>query len=169
MFLINFNTPKSYKFNFNIEKLCHKICTEVIKYEKLKFDFSANISIVSSKKIKNINKLERDINKVTDVLSFPNIPFDKPLHFNPFINKNFIDVSIVDLNNNTIFLGDVIICYDKVKFQAKLYGHSEKREFAFLLVHSLLHLLGYDHMNKKDEKIMFDLQDSILNNLKILR
>ena len=119
--------------------------------------------------IRRLNRENRGIDKVTDVLSFPSIDFNKPSDFSKYVHNGKIDISILNLNNNTIFLGDVIICYDKVLSQAKKYNHSIKREYAFLLTHSLLHLLGYDHMNEKDENIMFEKQERVLNNLKILR
>lgn len=166
---INIENEKKIKFDFDIDKLSKKIVKCVLELEKVYFDISVNISIVDNKVIKKYNKNFRDINKETDVLSFPNIDFDKPSNFRKLVNGNIIDVSIIDLNSKTIFLGDVVISYEKVITQAKLYEHSVKREFAFLLTHSMLHLLGYDHINVNDEKIMFKKQDVILDKLKIKR
>ena len=76
----------------------------------------------------------------------------------------------INFNKNMpIMLGDIFICCDVAKKQAKAYNHSLKREYAFLFLHGLLHLFGYDHMNEEDEKEMFRLQDEILNNLDIRR
>lgn len=169
MNIINIELPKKYKLDIDIENLSSIILAETLKMEKIKYDFSVNVSIVSDKKIKKINNLERGINEVTDVLSFPNIPFSKPSYIDEFIDEKSINVSIIDLNTNTIFLGDVVICYEKVLEQASLYNHSIEREFSFLLLHSFLHLLGYDHMAAKDEKIMFKKQDKVLNKLGIVR
>ena len=167
--IINFNENIKVDFEFDIEKVSKKVVKEVLSSEKVDFDVSVNISLVTSKKIKSINKTERGIDKVTDVLSFPNVSFKKPACFKEYISKDYIDVSIVDLNTKTIFLGDVLINKEYVKTKAKEYGHSMKREFAFLLTHSLLHLLGYDHMKKNEENIMFKKQDKILDRLKITR
>lgn len=169
MIKINVFKDKDYDFGFNIDILAKRIAKEVFLVERIKYDTSFNLSIVKSLTIKKINKENRGIDKVTDVLSFPNIDFDKPSNLKQFVSKDAIDVSIIDLNTKTIFLGDVMMCYDKVISQSKEYGHSIKREFAFLLVHSLLHLLGYDHIKKKDEKIMFEKQEKILKSLNIVR
>lgn len=169
MIKIDIDSIKKYKFDFDLDILTKKIAREVFKNEKLVYDFSFNVKIVDNNEIKKINNIERGINKVTDVLSFPNISFIKPSNFKKFINNKEIDVSIIDLDTKTIFLGDVIICYNMVIKAAKKYGHSIKREYSFLLTHSLLHLLGYDHMNEKDGKNMFSKQEKILSNLKINR
>lgn len=117
----------------------------VMKHEKIK---NANFSIVfvSNEKIQELNKNYRNIDRITDVLSFA---FED--------NEDIV-------YNNTRFLGEIFICIPRMKEQAKEYGHSETRELAFLVVHGLLHLLGYDHTKgEKEEKEMFELQEVILN------
>ena len=111
-----------------------------------------NVIIVDNDSIHKINKEYRGIDRPTDVITFA-------LEDNKQINMPEVRV-----------LGDIYISYDKVISQAKEYNHSIKREICFLAVHGLLHLLGYDHMkSKKDEEIMFSLQDEILASLNILR
>ena len=110
-----------------------------------------NIIIVDNKRIREINKEYRKIDKETDVISFALEDDD-----------TFIELPIR-------VLGDIYISVDRVKSQAKDYGHSEKREICFLVVHGILHLLGYDHMNTSDEKVMFSKQDKILDELDIRR
>ena len=110
-----------------------------------------NIIIVDNKKIREINKEYRKIDKETDVISFALEDDD-----------TFIELPIR-------VLGDIYISIDKVKAQALEYGHSLKREICFLVVHGILHLLGYDHMNISDEKVMFSKQDKILDELDIRR
>ncbi len=110
-----------------------------------------NIIIVDNKKIREINKKYRGIDRETDVISFALEDDD-----------TFIELPIR-------VLGDIYISIDKVKVQASEYGHSEKREICFLVVHGILHLLGYDHMNTSDEKVMFSKQDKILDELDIRR
>ena len=110
-----------------------------------------NIIIVDNKKIREINKKYRGIDRETDVISFALEDDD-----------TFIELPIR-------VLGDIYISIDKVKVQASEYGHSEKREICFLVVHGILHLLGYDHMNASDEKVMFSKQDKILDELDIRR
>jgi probable rRNA maturation factor len=111
-----------------------------------------SVIFVDEETIKNINRDYRNIDKVTDVISFA-------IEDNSKIVYNDIRV-----------LGDIYICIPKMISQAEEYGHSEKRELAFLAVHGLLHLLGYDHVNnKEEEKIMFDLQERLLNEICITR
>ena len=115
-----------------------------LKHEKVK---NANFSIVfvDNEKIQYLNKTYRNIDKVTDVISFA------------FEDNNNI------VYNNMRFLGEIYISIPKMIDQAKEYGHSKTRELGFLVVHGLLHLLGYDHMTKEDEKEMFELQELMLN------
>ncbi len=110
-----------------------------------------NIIIVSKEKILELNRDYRGKDYVTDVISFA-LEDDKT-----FISTEYR------------VLGDIYICLDKAKEQAKEYGHSFLRELAFLSIHGLLHLLGYDHMEKDEEKIMFDMQEMILNEYGIKR
>ena len=104
-----------------------------------------NIVIVDKKRIQEINREYRNKDAVTDVISFA-----------------FEEVDDVEYDNIR-FLGEIYICYDRCVEQANEYGHSVKREFAFLLCHGCLHLLGYDHLNEEEEKEMFAEQDLLLN------
>lgn len=110
-----------------------------------------NIIIVENKKIQELNKEYRDIDRVTDVISFA-LEDDKTFNLDDYR-----------------MLGDIYICIDKAKEQACEYGHSFKRELSFLAVHGLLHLLGYDHMTKEDEEVMFSKQEEVLNRYGIER
>jgi probable rRNA maturation factor len=110
-----------------------------------------SIIFVNDDEIHNMNKEYRGVDRVTDVISFA-------LEDNEDIVYNEIRV-----------LGDIFICIPQMKRQAQEYGHSEKRELAFLTVHGMLHLLGYDHMNEVDEKVMFALQELILDDKNIKR
>ena len=110
-----------------------------------------NVIIVDENTIQKINKEYRGLDRVTDVISFA-LEDDKTFKENDFR-----------------VLGDIYICLNKAKNQALEYGHSFLREICFLSIHGLLHLLGYDHMDKKDEKEMFELQELILNEYGIER
>ena len=110
-----------------------------------------SVIFVEDEEIHTINRDYRGVDRVTDVISFA------------FEDNN-------DLVYNEIrMLGDIYICIPQMKRQAESYSHSEKRELSFLAVHGLLHLLGYDHMNEEDEKVMFALQELILNEQNITR
>jgi probable rRNA maturation factor len=122
---------------------------------KIKAPVEVGLLIVSNPKIKALNLQYRKINKVTDVLSFP---FYQKTELTKLLKKQ-----------KPVYLGDIVIAYDKAKQQAANYEHSLKREMSFLYVHGLLHLLGYDHKNKQQEQQMFRLQDQILELAKIRR
>lgn len=135
-------------------KYLSKYYKDIKKYYKktlevldVKEDKEVSLIICGKKKIHTINREYRNIDRPTDVISFAEIDAD-------------------DEYGDHTYLGDIFINVDRVKSQAKEYGHSEKREFCFLFVHGMLHLFGYDHMCLKDEKIMFSLQDKIIGDLK---
>ena len=132
-----------------LEKL-KELLEFALNYQNLdNVDF--NIILVSEEKIHEINKEYRGIDRVTAVISFA-----------------LEDSKDIDYEGYRL-LGDIYICDNKVFSQAEEYGHSVKRELSFLAVHGLLHLLGYDHMNEQDEKVMFNLQEEILDKYGIKR
>lgn len=142
-------------FDFSQEYM--KIITDVIKEALRTENFTDNVEIsftlVNSERIKDINRRFRNIDRVTDVLSFPLLDFP---------------CEIKDKTHITA-LGDIMICFERANEQAQEYGHSLKREIGFLTAHSMLHLLGYDHMEPDEERIMFEKQENILSNLGITR
>lgn len=137
--------------NYDIKELetIVKLLDYVVKRENIE-EALFNVIIVGNDKIHEINKTYRNVDRVTDVISFA-------LEDEPFVN---LDIRV---------LGDIYISYDKAKEQSKEYGHSLERELSFLTIHGLLHLLGYDHMEKEEEKIMFEKQELILNEFGISR
>ncbi len=140
---------EEYKVSFDYSYLDNVIKRTLEKENALNAYFS--LIFVSEDKIRNINKMYRGIDKVTDVISFA---FED--------NKDLV-------YNDIRVLGDIYICIPRCIEQAEEYGHSMMRELAFLTVHGLLHLLGYDHMTKEEEKEMFHLQELILNEEGITR
>lgn len=132
------------------EELLYKVANYALEYEKVS-NAVLNIIIVDNSYIHKINKEYRGVDRETDVISFALEDDD-----------TFVKLPIR-------VLGDIYISIDKVKSQALEYGHSEKRELSFLTVHGILHLLGYDHMNINDEKVMFQKQEDILDKLEITR
>ena len=119
------------------------------------------VTFVDENRIKELNKAFRNVDKVTDVLSFPMLNINYTQNLSDFKDENEPDGSL--------YLGDVVICKKVAKRQAKLYGHSKKREIGFLALHGLLHLLGYDHIEENDEKIMLEMSTKILDTLNIKR
>lgn len=131
----------------------------------LKEDFSyVNVSLnfVDGGTIKDLNKRFRNIDNVTDVLSFPNLNKLPMQSLSEFDGEKNVD-------DGLLFLGDIIICKEVAKKQAKEYGHSLKREVCFLALHGLLHLLGYDHIEQDDEKLMQSTAKQILDKAGINR
>lgn len=123
-----------------------------------------NLKFVSPEEIRTINKQTRQIDKVTDVLSFPytNIKVGEKLRLKDYVCD-------IDPTDHKLLLGDVVMCVDRAKQQAEEYGHSLKREICFLFCHAMLHLMGYDHIDPEDEKLMTKKQEEILNSLNITR
>jgi len=126
----------------DIKSIIENVITETLVYENYTQNVEISLSFVTNDEIKMLNNQYRDKDKITDVLSFP----------------------LGDENPETkeIMLGDIVISLDKAREQANEYGHEFKREIGFLTVHSMLHLLEYDHENKEDEEEMFKRQEDIL-------
>ena len=124
------------------------------------------MTLTDNEGIHAINKEYRQIDRPTDVLSFPMLSYETPGDFSFLSDENEDDFNP---DTGEVMLGDIIISVDKVKEQAIEYGHSEKREFAFLITHSMLHLFGYDHIDPKDAAIMEPKQKQILEEMHIVR
>jgi len=140
---------------YGLKKLFNNIANYTLNYLAREGNFELSITFVTNRKIKKINREYRNIDRVTDVISFA------------FLDDE--ESQIIYNNKFPIALGEIYISCDVAKRQAIEYGHSLKREYSFLFLHGLLHLLGYDHIEKEDEEVMFSLQDEILNNLEIRR
>ena len=133
----------------NYEEIYGNLLKKTLKHLSLNFEPFISVTIVDNAYIHEINKTYRHIDRPTDVISFAF------LDDNPKRDELFH-------SGQMVVLGEIYISYEKAQEQALSYGHSLERELKFLFVHGLLHLLGYDHMKKEDEEIMFRLQDEIL-------
>jgi probable rRNA maturation factor len=133
-----------------------EICTAAaLEEEGIDDTAEVSVTLVDNEGIRELNREHRDIDRETDVLSFP---------------LGDDDGYEVDPDNDAIMLGDIVISLEKAAQQAEEYGHSYRREVAFLITHSLFHLLGYDHVNsEEEEKIMFGKQEKVLDKLGITR
>ena len=158
---------KIYFTNVGIHKYTIKRLLEgaLKRLEQPVRDIEMSLSIVNPQEIRELNKQFRDIDAVTDVLSFPTI--DNPLR--GVLDVNAFPEDAVNSKTGKLNIGDVIICLDRAKEQAVEYGHSLKRELSFLSLHGLLHLLGYDHIEPQDEEQMNTLQEEILQQMGITR
>ena len=153
------------KLDIDYEKLTAMIAEHILETENCPYDVSVNLVITDNEEIKRVNAEFRSIGAPTDVLSFPMIPFETPADYSVIEN----DDSYFDLDTDELILGDVMISVDKVYAQAEEYGHSVEREFSFLFAHSMLHLLGYDHMEPDEAAVMEAKQAKALEDLGITR
>lgn len=153
-------------FAFDYKQIAEKVVNYCIEREKFPYEAEVNLTLTDNEGIHIINKEYREIDRPTDVLSFPMLSYDTPGDFSFLMEENEDDFNP---DTGEAMLGDIIISVDKVKEQAKEYGHSELREFAFLITHSMLHLFGYDHMEPEEAEVMERRQREILEELQITR
>lgn len=153
--------------DFNPEELCEKLLRHILMTYECEYEASVNLYFVDEEEIQQVNEEYRQIPKVTDVLSFPNLNFEEPGDFS-FLDTEG-DFDSFDPESGELLLGDIMICYKRMCEQATEYGHSLLRECAFLITHSLLHLLGYDHMEVHEREEMEALQKRFLQELSLGR
>ncbi len=163
---IDYTRDTELSFDFDEQALLEALVKETMGELGCPYDVEVSVSIVDEKEIKSINVEFREIDSVTDVLSFPMNEFDNPGRFE---GDAFEASKTLDPDTGELMLGDIVLCAERVKSQASEYGHSEKREYAFLIVHSLLHLSGYDHIDDIERQNMENHQKSILDSLGISR
>ena len=154
------------EFPFDIDETIKSVCEAVLKEEKCAYEVQINVVLTDNEGIRELNREFRNIDRETDVLSFPGLEFETP---GEFIVGEEQEADCFDPDTKELILGDIMISVDKVYSQAEEYGHSTKREFAFLIAHSMLHLCGYDHMEEQDAELMEQKQKMILDELGIQR
>lgn len=155
-----------FEFPFEVNKLVDKLMEVVLTMENCQYEACVNLLITNNEGIREFNRDYRDIDKETDVLSFPNVPFETEGDFQVVEEQ---EADCFDPDSGELILGDIIISVDRVLSQAEEYGHSILREFAFLTSHSLFHLCGYDHMVEEEAKRMEQKQEEALQKLGITR
>lgn len=162
---LHFENETTDTFSFSCLELGEKLLDFVMDFTQCPYEADVSLLLTTSQEIHRINQEQRGIDKPTDVLSFPMNSFSIAGDY------SFLEHSIdgFDPDSGELLLGDIIISTEHVKAQASEYGHSEEREFAFLMVHSLLHLIGYDHIKEEDASQMEALQRNILEQMGILR
>ena len=147
------------KENKNYNDIITKVIEECFKVEKIiDSNLYVCITLTTPEKIKELNNKYRDIDRETDVLSFP--MFEKEEIEEIIKNKEY---------NNLDILGDMVISIPKVQEQAEEYGHSFERELSYMVVHSFYHLMGYDHINEDEKKKMRPKEEFVLSNLNLTR
>ena len=153
-------------FDFDWKEVFETVAEAVLEQEGCPYESQISLMITDNEGIREFNRDNRWIDKETDVLSFPNIDFVQPSDFE-LVEEDEADY--FDPETGELILGDIIISAEKVKQQAAEYGHSEKREYAFLVAHSMYHLCGYDHMEEEEEAVMNEKQELLLQYLEITR
>lgn len=157
-----------FETDFDKEQTAKDVVEHILDKEKCPWDVEVDILITDSEEVKEYNREYRDIDKTTDVLSFPNIDWEAPADYENVDEEEF-NCSSFNPETGLPILGEICLNKDRIISQAGEYGHSVKREFAFLIAHSILHLLGYDHMEDDEAKVMEEKQKEYLEDLKISR
>ncbi len=151
---------------FDVEEVVEKVINQALDSEACPYEVSVSVTLTDNDGIHQLNKEFRDIDRPTDVLSFPNVDYEAPADFSGI--EDYVE-DYFDPETGELCLGDIVVSVDKVYEQADSYGHAPLREFAFLVAHSMLHLLGYDHMEEEEAKVMERKQEEILTALGITR
>ena len=165
MVSVQYECETDISLELDCEALAKKVAQSVLELENCPYDSQVNLVLTDNSGIHEVNRQFRGIDAPTDVLSFPMIPFETPADYQ-ILDQ---DESFFDLDTEELLLGDILISAERVISQAEDYGHSIKREFCFLVAHSMLHLLGYDHMVPEEAAIMEQKQEAALEKLGITR
>ncbi len=153
-------------FNFDYKELAERVVKFCLDHEDFPYEAEVNLTLTDNPGIHEINLAQRQIDRPTDVLSFPMLSYEEPGDF-AFLDDE--DCDNFNPDSGEAMLGDIVISVDKVIEQSKEYGHSLEREYAFLICHSMLHLFGYDHMEEDERQVMEEKQRIIMDALNIRR
>ena len=163
---IYFENESSQSFPFDLKEQAENVISFVCDHEKCPYEVEVSVTMVEKETIRQMNATHREVDRVTDVLSFPMMEYDAPGRFEGQAFENSITISP---ESEELVLGDIVLCSEVIQEQAKEFGHSQLREFSFLIVHSMLHLFGYDHMEEEEREQMETLQREIMNQMGISR
>lgn len=156
---INIEYEAERQLNIEWREIIEAVVTEALDYEQCPYEAEVSVILTDNESIREINREYRQIDAPTDVLSFPMVDYERPSDF------DHVEDDAEDYFNpetGELMLGDIVVSVDKVSEQAEKYGHSEARELAFLVAHSMLHLCGYDHMEDEERLVMEQKQEEIL-------
>ena len=161
------NRQNSIEVTDDLINIINEVCDVALKDEEVTIPYQISLLFVDNNEIREINNETRGIDKVTDVLSFPMLDYPENMVFkNVYKNKKFNEIY---LDGEALVLGDMVLSLERAKEQSIEYNHSFEREVCYLVVHSILHLLGYDHMNDEDKAKMRTREEEILGKLNIKR
>ncbi|MDO4344414.1 MAG: rRNA maturation RNase YbeY [Eubacteriales bacterium] len=162
---VYFENESGMNLPFDCEKTAREVAMEVLEYENCPYEAQFSLTLTTEDEMRTINNNMRKIDAPTDVLSFPMTDYPAPADF-AFLEES---QDAFDPDSGELLLGDIVICVERVYRQAGEYGHSLLREYAFLIAHSMLHLIGYDHMEEEEARRMEQKQEEILLHLGITR
>ena len=153
------------KLDFDTEEIAALVIDAALELADCPYEAEINLLLTTDDEIHRMNEEFRQIDRATDVLSFPMLEYETPGDFS-FVEE---EAEAFNPESGELMLGDIVISKEKVLAQAEAYGHSPKREFAFLIAHSMLHLFGYDHMEEEQRLVMEERQREIMEKVQILR
>lgn len=157
---INIDCETEDKLELPYEEIIRNVVLSSLEYENCPYEAEVNVVLTDNEEIHKLNLEYRGIDRPTDVLSFPMLEYDTPSDFS-HVEEDYEDC--FNPETGELMLGDIVISVDKVEEQAEKYGHSQRRELAFLVAHSMLHLCGYDHMEEEERLDMEARQRAILD------
>ena len=163
---LTIENEQDQEISFDFETIARQVAEAALDREVCPYEAEIGLVLTGAEEIRRVNREFRGLDKETDVLSFPMIPFSSPADY------GIIEAMGDDCFNpdtGELMLGDIMISVPRMKEQAEAYGHTQLREFAFLIAHSMLHLLGYDHMTPGEAAVMEEKQEAILSGLQIKR
>ncbi len=162
---VHFEYEAERQFSFDYQALMHRVMEQVLEYEGCPYEVEINVVITDNNEIQKVNKEYREIDRATDVLSFPMVEYETPGDF----SQVEADEMLFHPESGELMLGDIMISIDKVYAQAEEFGHSVERELGFLTAHSMLHLCGYDHMEEEERQVMEEKQRKIMDLVQLYR
>ena len=161
------NRQNKIEVNDELINIINEVCEQSLKAEEMNVPYQISLLFVDNEEIREINRETRGIDKATDVLSFPMLDYPKDKVFKEvYKDTKFNEIY---LDGDELVLGDMVLSLERAKEQSIEYNHSFNREVCYLVVHSILHLLGYDHMEDEEKKRMRKREEEILGSLNITR
>lgn len=163
---LHIEEESNQQFDFDWRETARTVIEEALDQEGCTYEVEIDLLLTTNEEIHKINLEYREIDSPTDVLSFPLVDYEEPGDFS-LAEEN--EMEYFNPESGELMLGDIILSADKILEQAEKYNHSVKREFAFLVAHSMFHLMGYDHMEPEEAKVMEQKQEAVLEALEIRR
>lgn len=163
---VDFENESGWEPELDLEELAGTVISCALDYMECPYEAQVSVLITDNERIHEMNRTYRQTDRPTDVLSFPMVEYGTPGKFDIAQED---EADCFDPDSGELMLGDIVLSADRVQEQAAEYGHSVRREYAFLIAHSMLHLMGFDHMAPEDAREMERLQEEILTQLNILR